>query len=445
MGELRQRGRVWWVRYYRNGRRFEESSHSQRKEDAKNLLKLREGDVARGVPISPQVGRLRFDEGAKDLVNEYRANGKRSVDELERRIRLHLGPWFGGRRLAAIMTADVRAYTTKRQADTIVTRKARTVKRGGELVEEPEVRRTVSNAEINRELTTLKRIFSLAVQGAKLLHRPHIPLLRENNVRTGFFEVEQYRSLMAHLPAPLRPVVEFGYITGWRIASEVLPLEWRNVDFKAGEVRLDPGTTKNREGRVFPMTDDLRALLKAREAERDQLKKKGVLTPRVFFRVIDDDDGKLEARPIVTFQRSWQTACRAAGCPGRIPHDLRRTAVRNMVRRGVPERVAMRLTGHKTRSVFERYNIVSDGDLRTAAAQLAGLTGTKQGQSALAVNQGRSEVVEELEAAAGVEPANRGFADLRLTTWLRRLQQMTIREFRAAVQHAASSQPVSIR
>jgi integrase len=119
----------------------------------------------------------------------------------------------------------------------------------------------VSNAELNRELTILKRIVSLALQAGKLLHEPHIPLLRENNTHTGVFEPEQFTSVQAHLPAALQPIVEFAYITGWRIASEVLPLEWRNVDFAAGEVRLDAGTTKNGEGRVFPVTDDLRALV----------------------------------------------------------------------------------------------------------------------------------------------------------------------------------------
>ena len=92
--------------------------------------------------------------------------------------------------------------------------------------------------------------------------------------------------------------------------------------------------------------------------------------------------GPKHPQRIKRFNKAWQRACLAAGCPGNIPHDFRRTAVRNMVRRGVPERVAMKLTGHKTRSVFDRYNIVSDGDLRAAALQLSALTGTESGQSA---------------------------------------------------------------
>jgi len=101
----------------------------------------------------------------------------------------------------------------------------------------------------------------------------------------------------------------------------------------------------------------------------------------VFVRLVAAGrGGPKKAQRIVSLTKAWKAACAAAGCPGRIPHDLRRTAVRNMVRRGVPERVAMQLTGHKTRSIFERYNIVSAGDLRTAAVQLSGLTGTEKGQ-----------------------------------------------------------------
>lgn len=80
--------------------------------------------------------------------------------------------------------------------------------------------------------------------------------------------------------------------------------------------------------------------------------------------------GDKKPYPIISLNKAWQAACRSAGCPGRIPHDLRRTAVRNLVRAGISERVAMQMTGHKTRSVFERYNITSAGDLRDAARLL---------------------------------------------------------------------------
>ena len=229
----------------------------------------------------------------------------------------------------------------------------------------------VSNGEINRELTTLKRMFSLAIQAGKLLQKPHIPLLKEDNVRVGFFEREQFVSMAQRLPLEVRPVATFAYITGWRIDSEVLPLEWRQVDFAAGEVRLDPGKTKNGEGRTFPMTRELCHLLEHQRAITDHVQRQlEIVCPHVFHRA---------GRPIKSFRRAFRTACREAGCPGRLLHDLRRTAVRNLVRAVIPERVAMQMTGHKTRSVFERYNIVSSGDLRAAAKRLDAATATISG------------------------------------------------------------------
>ena len=166
-------------------------------------------------------------------------------------------------------------------------------------------------------------------------------------------------------------MITFAYITGWRITDEVLPLEWRQVDFQAGEVRLEPGTTKNKQGRTFPFTDELRSLLEAQQAEHLRLAKAGHLFPQVFFREVAKGRGGQKApKRITSFYKAWRHACRAAGCPGRILHDFRRTAIRNMIRRGVSERVAMLMCGHKTRSVFERYNIVSNTDLKEAAQKL---------------------------------------------------------------------------
>jgi integrase len=350
MGQLKKRGRIWWIRYYRDGRRYEESSRSAKEGHARRLLRLREGDIERGLPVTPKIGRLRFEEAAKDLINDYRTNGKRTLKDVEQRIILHLKPYFGGRRMASITTSEVRAYIAKRQSQ------VRIVGQGDQRREKP-----VSAGEINRELTALKRMFNLARQAGKLLVVPYIPMLKEHNVRTGFFEREQFESVRSHLPEYAKPIVTFAYITGWRIPSEVLPLQWRQVDLAAGEVRLDPGTTKNDEGRVFPFTADLRSLFEKQRELRDALRDRGKICPWVFHQ---------SGRKVSSFRWSWEDACLRAGCPGRMLHDFRRTSVRNLVRAGVPERVAMQMTGHKTRSVFERYNIVSSGDLRSAAQRL---------------------------------------------------------------------------
>jgi integrase len=357
------------LKYYRDGHPIVESSGSDDKTAAKRLLRNRETDIDRGLPVTAKVGRLRFDEAATDLLNEYKVNGRRSLDVLERRITKHLMPFFRGRRMSTITSAEVRIYIAHRQVTPIVTGKG-----------DQETSRSVSNGEINRELTALKRAFTLAVQAGKLLHRPHIPMLSERNVRTGFFEREQLQAVCDRLPASLQPVIQFAAITGWRIDSEILPLEWRQVDFHekltpsqrlAGTVRLDRGTTKNGDGRVFPFTTELQAVLKARYAEHLRLKQAGQIVPWVFFRMVAKErGGAKEPKRILRYNKAWKAACVAAGAPSRIPHDLRRTAVRNLVRAGIPERVAMQLTGHKTRSVFERYNIVSDGDLGTAADRI---------------------------------------------------------------------------
>ena len=339
------------------------------------MLRAREGDVERGIPIDRKVGRVTFHEAAEDMLNDYKANRKRTYVDAKRRIDKHLAPFFGNKRLSSLTASDIRAYVAKRLADTYLAHPARRAKRRNGMWQElPEVRRPVSVGEINRELTILKRMFSLAIEAGKLHHKPHFAMLREDNVRVGFFEHEQYEAVLAHLPEGMRPVVTFAYVTGWRINSEVLPIQWRQVDLRVGEV--DPGTTKNREGRVFYLTPELNQLLKEQRATADEIQRqKNRIVQHVFFhRPITKAGalGHLAGHRISEcgFYQAWRRARVAAGCPGSIPHDFRRTAIRDMVRAGVPERVAMKLSGHKTRSVFDRYNVVSDGDLRDASRRL---------------------------------------------------------------------------
>jgi len=298
------------------------------------------GCVAAGPAlITAQPARLTFRAATRDVLDDYRINRKRSLVDVQRHLRLHLEPFFGRRRMAAITTADVRRYVARRQGE------------------------GARNATINRELALLKRAFTLAIAAGTLPSRPHIPLLREDNVRRGFFEAGEFESVRRRLPPDLADFVSFLYTTGWRWRSEAARLRWANVAFDAGEVRLEPGTTKTGEGRIFPFTAELRALLERRRAvTRDREHELGRIVPHVFTRA--------HGEPLGTFNKAWATACRAAGVPGRVLHDFRRTAVRNLVRAGVPERVAMQMVGWKSRQMLDRYHIVSTADLIEAARKL---------------------------------------------------------------------------
>jgi integrase len=330
------------VKYYRNGRAIFESSKSDDHEEAERILKIREGDIAKGVPVSGR--QLKFKDAVADVVNDYKVNGRKSLAHLERRITLHLLPFFGRRRLAAIGAELIREYVVDRQDQ------------------------GAKPASINRELAIVKRAFALAMQSGRVYAKPHIPMLEEHNVRAGFFSPEQFEAVRRALPAELRPVATFAYYTGWRVPSEILSLQWHQVDRLRGIVRLEPGTTKNDEGREFPYTAilELKDTMEAQFTAAEQLKKRGVICPWVFQR---------GGKQIRRYDVAWHAACTAAGCPGRIPHDFRRTAVRNLVNAGVPEKTAMLLTGHKTRSVFDRYHILDGTDLRTAVERLAGSLG----------------------------------------------------------------------
>jgi integrase len=312
----------------------------------KRLLRTREGDIEHGLPVNPKMDRITFEDAAADLLNDYTTNRKKSYGDTKRRVDLHLTPFFKGKLLVSITPTRIREYITVRQGE------------------------KAANGTINRELAALKRMFTLAIDAGTLQHKPKIPMLRESNARQGFFEPAQFDAVRTHLAAPLQPVVTFAYLTGWRLRSEILPLEWRQVDWTGRVVRLDPGTTKNSDGRSFPFTTAVETLLKSQLAEFDRLKKAGRLSPFVFHRNGDR---------IRSLRGAWMTACKEAGVPGRIPHDFRRTAVRNLERAGVPRSAAMAMVGHKTEAIYRRYAIVDAGVLRDAAARIDRAAGTLSG------------------------------------------------------------------
>ena len=344
MGMLYQRGEIYWVKYYLNGRPIRESTKTKKEAEAKRFLKEREGRVATGQPILPRADRIRYEEIASDLRDHYQTTGERNLCEVGVRL-AWLDKFFRGQRVAAIGGPLATQYIKWRQ------------------------QMGMANSTINRELSVLIKMLRFAFEHGKLLRLPVIHRLKEPPPRQGFFERDQFQAVCRRLPEPYRVAVSLAYTYGWRILSEVLTLEKRQVDLNEDTIRLDAGTTKNDEGRLVYLTPELKALLAAQLERVEKLEKEmKTIIPYVFPHLT----GRYQGKRIRDFRKAWKTACRKAGCPGMLRHDFRRTAVRNMVNHGTPERVAMSCTGHKTRSVFDRYHIVSPGDLRSVAKRLTG-------------------------------------------------------------------------
>jgi len=281
--------------------------------------------------------------GISDLVAlleaDYSNQGRHSLPSARYRLR-HLVAAFGSWRAVDITYKGVEAYMSKRR------------------------REGAAPSTIRYELVLLGRMFSLAVKAGLLISRPLLPTIKVQNTRQGFFEDDELARVLEHLPEYARQPIHFAAITGCRI-GEIRLLQWCHVDFKEGVIHLAPATAKKEAERTWPFgmhAGLMTVILGQRESAQAWEQKHGRPLPWVFHR---------DGRPLGNFCRSWETACRKAGCPGRVVHDLRRTAVRNLVRAGVMKGVAMQLTGHKTRLVFDRYDITSDVDLGTAIKKLA--------------------------------------------------------------------------
>lgn len=321
------RGKIWWIKYYVQGEVRRESSGSAHKADAVKLLNARRAGADSGliVPGKATIG---------DLLDLYLA-AKRSTKgyhDAEMYVRLHLRPAFGKIPADRLTTKLIAAFVEQKK---ILGR---------------------ANASVNRWLEGLHRAYTLGFENRPRLvaEVPKIPMLDESdNVREGFLLQEQYVKLRDELPPHQRLLLVIGYHLGMR-SGEILGLRWDQIDWAANTIRLEKRQTKSKQARIAPLYGELRAWLDMAYAD-----------PARGVTIV-----AWQGEKIVQTRTAWKSACIRAGVPGLYVHDLRRTAIRNMIRAGTSEKQAMLISGHRTRSMLDRYNIIDERDVHEAGRRM---------------------------------------------------------------------------
>jgi integrase len=354
-----KRGNTYWFTFIFDGRRIQRSTKQRNRKAAVDIESAYRTALAKGeVGIAPpRRERRTIGELLDSLKTNYEQDEKLSPQNrsLLSRAKEDFGP-----KMASELTAeDVEKYIQRRRAE------------------------GAKNATINRITEILRRAYKLAK-----VSTPTVPHLSEkNNVRKGFFSEDEFRALHSCLPDDLRDFCRFAYLTGWR-RNEIRSLSWSDVEDNT--IRLRGENAKTRNLRSVPLAGELKSIIDRRRQGRLV---DGILTSLIFHR---------KGEPIGEFKKSWASACVAAGlgamtCPkcgeprkkgeltmcrrckrlrtytGKIFHDFRRTAARNLIRSGVSQSVAMKITGHQTDSMFRRYDITSDEDVAQAMEKVTKL------------------------------------------------------------------------
>jgi integrase len=289
----------------------------------------------------PRQERITVEELLRSLERDYEIRGRKSLPQLKAHLR-HIRSFFILNRALAVSAERLRDYVALRQQE------------------------KAASATINRELEGLQRAFTLAVEAGTLSWSPVFPSLREDNARQGFFDRPDFEAVLGNLKVrgkldrDLQDFLSWLYWTGMR-PGEIRALTWAALDCETWTLRLHAKNAKTGYGRVLPLEQELLGIIKRR------IEVRLLQCPYIFHR---------QGRPVGEYRKVWNEACKQAGLTGKIPYDLRRTAVRNMVRAGVPERVAMAISGHRTRSVFDRYNIISENDMREAVRKTDAYVGS---------------------------------------------------------------------
>jgi site-specific recombinase XerD len=364
----------WWLAFYKHGKQIrmstEETDETAALRALKRKLQERDAELGGGKKmLTPAQLRVTVSELLDALKVDFTVRGK-----LNNRVLSNLKPmyaWFGFCRASELTSAEIDKFVAHAQ---VHGRHKTPTKPVGRHAGKPIADKPSKPSSINRSLQLLTQAYKLAIENGLLNTAPKIRKLSEiGNARQGFFSPMEFRSVLSNLPQYTRDFVLFCYLTGWR-RGEVKSLCWQDVD--AETIRLRAENAKNRTGRSVPLVGELSEVIARRRAEMS------TETALIFHH---------SGQPVGDFRKAWASACKLAGVSGKLVHDLRRTAVRDMVRSGVSQTVAMSISGHKTVSMFQRYSITSDTDQKQALEARAEYI-SKQEQVAQAITPSTDKV-----------------------------------------------------
>ncbi len=326
-GRIYLRGTTYWISYSKRGHEFRESAHTKDEKVAEKLLKQRLKEKEKPTFVGPKEERLTLDDLEAKILADYKKHNRKSASNVThcfKRVR----KYFAFDSLVDITASRIDQYQESRLSE------------------------KAARATINREMACLRHGFKLLVQDKALSEAPVIKLLEGENVRQGFINVGDFYSVIDNLFRTVHPsvkdVLEFLYHSGWR-SREVTKLEWQDVDVEGGMVRLRRENNKTKKVRMLPLIGELQNVIERRLTERR------IDCPYVFHR---------NGKPVKSFRKAWNKACEAVGQPDLVPHDMRRSATRNFRKAGLSENEGMAMTGHLTNSIYRRYDIIDEEDMR---------------------------------------------------------------------------------
>ena len=342
---VRRQTETYFINYSYRGKRIREKTGLKDARAAYDLLLQRRQECRIGRLIGPKADRVTLQTLEQLVIDNYKAEGRRTPEAKTRYRFRPIHEFFKGAKPLHITPADLTAYIVHR-------------------------RERVSLGSISIELANLQRGYTLAVKSKMLPESPQFPRLKLDNARKVFIDRPTLEALLEHLPEDIRPIFEVGLLTGWR-KEAILSRERKHVDLRNRWLILDGRWSKNGQPVTVPLNRPLRAILLMQERKARQIERAtGRIIPWVFFHARSDLANVRRGDQIKDFSGAFAAAKKAAGIPNVHFHDLRRGAIRTLRRAGVSEHEIMEWVGLKTRSVFDRYDVIDEERKRETGAKL---------------------------------------------------------------------------